>query len=230
MPDDRPNLRVRLDCPSGEGPIPRHGVAPAMLKLCIVGATPEWAMTQLRRVDSDGSSGLAAWPGRSVPAVHEPTGRGRPPDSGWPAGREPVGVGVKRRRQAGGLGRLGSAWSAWCRVRGGRREGDGGPPGPEATVLYSSQTHATFGPGARRVPRRAPLQSDPPGGLFRPLNTWPTDRYAFGGGRPLRSAVIARDSPVRWLAVIRTRPPSAAPGTAPAALCSSIQDDCSTVT
>ena len=58
----------------------------------------------------------AGRPGRGVPAVHDaPRDAADRPDSGWRAGREPVGVGVRRRGQAGGLG---SAWSAWCRVRG----------------------------------------------------------------------------------------------------------------
>ena len=56
----------------------------------------------------------------------------------------------------------------------------------------------TFGPGARRVPRRAPLQSEPPGGLVQPLNTWPHDRHDSRRSSSLRSAVIARDSPLRW--------------------------------
>ena len=108
-----------------------------------------------------------------------------------------VGVGVRRRRQAGGLG---SAWSAWCRVRGdfgkamaahqGRGGGRAARPRPTPTP--------TVGPGARRVPRRAPLQSEPPGGLVRPLNTWPHDRHDSRRSSSLRSAVIARDSPVRW--------------------------------
>ena len=105
-----------------------------------------------------------AWTGRPG-RPRRPTGRGRPPDSGWRAGREPVGVGVRRRRQAGVLG---SAWSAWCRVRGdfgkamaahqGRGGGRAARPRPTPTP--------TFGPGARRVPRRAPVQGEPPGGRF----------------------------------------------------------------
>ena len=150
---------------------------------------------------SDGSYGPCgpAWTGRPG-RPRRPTGRGRPPDSGWRAGREPVGVGVRRRRQAGGLG---SAWSAWCRVRGdfgkamaahqGRGGGRAARPRPTPTP--------TVGPGARRVPRRAPLQSEPPGGLVRPLNTWPHDRHDSRRSSSLRSAVIARDSPVRWPAV-----------------------------
>ena len=88
--------------------------------------------------------------GASRPST-TPTGRGRPPDSGWRAGREPVGVGVKRRRQAGGLG---SAWSAWCRVRGtsGRRwrptRGGGRP-------CCSPQTHTNADLLARSTPRAA---------------------------------------------------------------------------
>ena len=47
---------------------------------------------------SDGSYGPCgpAWTWASRPSA-TPTGRGKPPDSGWRAGREPVGVGVKRR-------------------------------------------------------------------------------------------------------------------------------------
>ena len=117
---------------------------------------------------SDGSYGPCgpAWTGASRPST-TPTGRGKPPDSGWRAGREPVGVGVKRRRQAGGL---------WLRVERmvsrarGLREGDGGSTrggGGRAARPRLTPTR-TFGPGARRVPRRAPLQSEPPGGLVRP--------------------------------------------------------------
>ena len=40
------------------------------------------------------------------------------------------------------------------------------------------------------MPRRAPLQSEPPGGLVPPRNTWPDDRPTLGGRSPRRSAVI----------------------------------------
>ena len=115
--------------------------------------------------------------------------------------------------------RTGTGWSrrqtaatsrrAWLRVERmvsrarGLREGDGGPPGTggggggRAARPRPTPT-PTFGPGARRVPRRAPGPSEPPGGLVRPLNTWPHDRHDSRRSSSLRSAVIVRDSPVRW--------------------------------
>ena len=101
---------------------------------------------------SDGSYGPCgpAWTGASRPST-TPTGRGKPPDSGWRAGREPVGVGVKRRRQAGGLG---SAWSAWCRVRGDFGKAMTAPPGAGAAVLLA-QTHTNADLRARSTPRAA---------------------------------------------------------------------------
>ena len=85
----------------------------------------------------------------------------------------------------------------------GLREGDGGPPGAgggRAARPRPTPT-PTFWPGARRVPRRAPGQSEPPGGLVRPLNTWPHDRHDSRRRSSLRSAVVTRDSPLRWPAV-----------------------------
>ena len=85
----------------------------------------------------------------------------------------------------------------------GLREGDGDPPGAgggRAARPRPTPT-PTFWPGARRVPRRAPGQSEPPGGLVRPLNTWPHDRHDSRRRSSLRSAVVTRDSPLRWPAV-----------------------------
>ena len=144
--------------------------------------------------------GLAARPGRGVPAVHDAHGT-----------RQTAGFRMARRTGTGWSRRQTAATSrrAWLRVERmvsrtrGLREGDGGPPGAgggRAARPRPTPT-PTFGPGARRVPRRAPLQSEPPGGLVRPLNTWPHDRHDSRRRSSLRSAVVTRDSPVRWPAV-----------------------------
>ena len=144
--------------------------------------------------------GLAARPGRGVPAVHDAHGT-----------RQTAGFRMARRTGTGWSRRQTAATSrrAWLRVERmvsrardfgkamaahqGRGGGRAARPRPTPTP--------TFGPGARRVPRRAPGQSEPPGGLVRPLNTWPHDRHDSRRRSSLRSAVVTRDSPLRWPAV-----------------------------
>ena len=93
--------------------------------------------------------------GASRPST-TPTGRGGPPDSGWRAGREPVGVGVKRRRQAGGLG---SAWSAWCRVRGDFGKAIAAHQGRGAAVLLAPDPHQRRPSGPEHAACRGVLRS-----------------------------------------------------------------------
>ena len=124
------------------------------------------------------------------------TGRGGPPDSGMArAGPEPVGVGVTGGDGPAGLAPRGAhRVGSTTRARG-LGEGAGGPPGAGGDRAARGRPTATptFGPGARRVPRRAPVQDEPPGGLVRLLNTWPHDRHDSRRRSSLRSAVIARD-------------------------------------
>ena len=138
-------------------------------------------------------------------------GRGRPGRPRRPGTRQTAGFRMARRTGTGWSRRQTAATSrrAWLRVERmlsrarGLREGDGGPPGAgggRAARPRPTPT-PTFWPGARRVPRRAPGQSEPPGGLVRPLNTWSHDRHDSRRRSSLRSAVATRDSPVRWPAV-----------------------------
>ena len=124
------------------------------------------------------------------------TGRGGPPDSGMArAGPEPVGVGVTGGDGPAGLAPRGAhRVGSTTRARG-LGEGAGGPPGAGGDRAARGRPTATptFGPGARRVPRRAPVRDEPPGGLVRLLNTWPHDRHDSRRRSSLRSAVIARD-------------------------------------
>ena len=124
------------------------------------------------------------------------TGRGGPPDSGMArAGPEPVGVGVTGGDGPAGLAPRGAhRVGSTTRARG-LGEGAGGPPGAGDDRAAQGRPTATptFGAGARRVPRRAPVQDEPPGGLVRLLNTWPHDRHDSRRRSSLRSAVIACD-------------------------------------
>ena len=136
-----------------------------------------------------------AWTGRPRPSTTL-TGRGGPPDSGMARdGPEPVGVGVTGGDGPAGLAPRGAhRVGSTTRARG-LGEGAGGPPGAGGDRAARGRPTATptFGPGARRVPRRAPGQDEPPGGLVRLLNTWPHDRHDSRRRSSLRSAVIARD-------------------------------------
>ena len=144
---------------------------------------------------SDGSYGPCGLDGASRPSTTL-TGRGGPPDSGMArAGPEPVGVGVTGGDGPAGLAPRGAhRVGSTTRARG-LGEGAGGPPGAGGDRAARGRPTATptFGPGARRVPRRAPGQDEPPGGLVRLLNTWPHDRHDSRRRSSLRSAVIARD-------------------------------------
>ena len=145
---------------------------------------------------SDGSYGPCgpAWTGRP----------GRPRRSrdaadrrirGWRAGPEPVGAGVTGGDEPAGLAPRGAhRVGSTTRARG-LGEGDGGPPGAGGDRAARGRPTATptLGAGARRVPRRAPVQDEPPGALVRLLNTWPHDRHDSRRRSSLRSAVIARD-------------------------------------
>ena len=146
---------------------------------------------------SDGSYGPCgpAWTGRP----------GRPRRSRDAADRRIRGWRATDRNRLGSASPAATARRAWLhaerivsealRVRGGLGEGAGGPPGAGGDRAARGRPTATptFGPGARRVPRRAPGQDEPPGGLVRLLNTWPHDRHDSRRRSSLRSAVIARD-------------------------------------
>ena len=145
---------------------------------------------------SDGSYGPCGLDGASRPST---TPHGTRQTAGFRMARR-TGTGWSRRQTAA------TSRRAWLRVERmvsrarGLREGAGGPPGAgggRAARPRPTPT-PTFGPGARRGTRRAPGQSEPPGGLVRPLNTWPHDRHDSRRSSSLRSTVIARDSPVRW--------------------------------
>ena len=130
---------------------------------------------------------------RRAPLQSEPPGGLVRPRNTWPDDRPTPGGGSSRRSAVIALDSP-VRWPAVTRLPL-RAPGGGRAARPRPTPM------PTFGPGARRVPRRAPLQSEPPGGLVRPRNTWPDDRPTPGGGSSRRSAVIALDSPVRWPAV-----------------------------
>ena len=108
---------------------------------------------------------------------------------------EPVGVGVTGGDGPAGLAPRGAhRVGSTTRARG-LGEGAGGPPGAGGDRAARGRPTATptFGAGARRVPRRAPVRDEPPGGLVRLLNTWPHDRHDSRRRSSRRSAVIARD-------------------------------------
>ena len=123
--------------------------------------------------------GLAARPGRGVPAVHDAHGprqtagfpMARRTGTAWNGGDKPPGR-LRVERMA-------------LRARG-LRDGDGGPPraGGGPGDRPRPKPTPTFDPGARRGTRRAPLRSEPLGGLVPPPNTWPHDRHDSQRGRP----------------------------------------------
>ena len=123
--------------------------------------------------------GLAVRPGRSVPASTTPTGRGRPRDSGWRAGAH------------------------GARVRGDFGKAMAAHHGRGAAVLLAPDPHQRRPSGPEHAACRSLLRSgvNRRADSSRPRNTWPHDRYDSRRRSSFRSAVIARDSPVRWPAV-----------------------------
>ena len=102
-----------------------------------------------------------------VPAVHDAHGTRRP--AGFGMGRR-TGTGWSRRQRRRRAGGLGSSGRALCRkvsrVRWelGAGEGDGGPGRGGGRAVRGRPTPTPiFGVAARRVPRRAPAQGEPPG-------------------------------------------------------------------
>ena len=97
----------------------------------------------------------------------------------------------------------------------GLREGDGGPPRTGAAVLLAPDPHQRRPSGPEHAACRSLLRSgvNRRADSSRPRNTWPHDRYDSRRRSSLRSAVIARDSPVRWPAVpgLASLPPLPAP-------------------
>ena len=144
--------------------------------------------------------GLAARPGRGVPAVHDAHGT-----------RQTAGFRMARRTGTGWSRRQTAATSrrAWLRVeRMVSRARDFGKAmaahqGRGAAVLLAPDPHQRRPSGPEHAACRGVLrgQSEPPGGLVRPLNTWPHDRHDSRRRSSRRSAVVTRDSPVRWPAV-----------------------------
>ena len=146
---------------------------------------------------SDGSYGPCgpAWTGRP----------GRPRRSRDAADRRIRGWRAPDRNRLGSASPAATARRAWLhaerivsealRVRGDLVKALAARQGPGGDRAAQGRPTATpsFGPGARRVPRRAPGRDEPPGGLVRLLNTWPHDRHDSRRRSSLRSAVIARD-------------------------------------
>ena len=98
----------------------------------------------------------------------------------WPDDRPTPGGGSSRRSAVIALDSP-VRWPAVTRLPL-RAPGGGRAARPRPTPM------PTFGP-ERRVPRPAPLQSEPPGGLVRPRNRWPDDRPTPSGASSRRSAV-----------------------------------------
>ena len=146
--------------------------------------------------------GLAARPGRGRPGhSRRSTGRGRPPDSGWRAGRSRWSRRQRRRRDGGAMaprgahgvacaGDFGKAMAAH-RHRGAR--GAVVPPDPDQCRPSAPEHAACRGVLRSRVNRRADSSGHGTRG--------PDDRPTLGGRSPRRSAVIALDCPVRWATV-----------------------------